>query len=118
MKTIGDGQEKFLMRHLPSIEDATLSDSLRQEPEDTLTVAHLMTFVPLTDSMLALSNERLMEAYYAAGIIYKEQLSEPQMAEDQFLAALSKDLKSDPHDLMSAFQLYKLTENSNSAVAE
>jgi len=100
-----------------SIEDATLSDSLRQEPEDTLTVAHLMTFVPLTDSMLALSNERLMEGYYAAGIIYKEQLSEPQMAEDQFLAALSKDLKSDPHDLMSAFQLYKLKENSNSAVA-
>lgn len=93
-------------------------DSIALENKDTLTVEHLLTLIPLNDSLMALSNKKLMEAYYNAGIIYKEQLHEPEFAETQFLAALSKDLKEDKHDLMSAFQLYKLSEASNSVLAQ
>lgn len=98
-------------------EDELPLDSIPSEKEDTLTVEHLLTFVPLTDSMLSLSNTRLMEAYFNAGVIYKDQLSEPDLAQEQFLSALGKGLKEDPHDILSAFQLYKMTEQSNSMLA-
>lgn len=85
--------------------------------EDTLTVDHLMSFVPLTDSAMMRSNERLMQAYFNAGVIYNDQLGEPKLAREQFEAALAKDLQSDPHDLLSAYQLYKLTETSDAVEA-
>lgn len=85
---------------------------------DTLTVEHMMQFIPTTDSMLALSNERLMKALFDAGRIYNEQLKEPEMAKEQFYAALEKGLQSDPHDLLSAFQLYDMNKNSDAAAAE
>jgi lipopolysaccharide biosynthesis regulator YciM len=100
----------------PENPDAPL-DSLPAEPEDTLTVEHLLKWIPLTDSAMAISNTKLMEAYYNAGVIYKEQLNEPKLAETQFTSALNKRLQEDPHDLLSSFQLYKLTESSNNTVA-
>jgi hypothetical protein len=59
-----------------------------------------------------------MEGHYNAGVIYKEQLNESKLAEDQFQAALAKGLQSDPHDILSSFQLYKLSVNDNSVMAE
>lgn len=84
--------------------------------EDTLTVEHLLSFVPLTDSMMKLSNERLMKAYFDAGRIYNEQLKEPELAKGQFQAVLDKNILKDPHDMLSAFQLYNLY-NGKDAVA-
>lgn len=93
-------------------------DSLPHEPEDTLTIENLTRWIPLDEASMASSNKRLMEAHYNAGVIYKEQLNEAKLAEEQFFAALGKGLKEDPHDLLSAFQLYKLTEASNSLLAQ
>jgi hypothetical protein len=53
------------------------------------------------------SNDRLLEALYSAGVIYKEELKEPEMAKKQFEAVRSKNTEGDI-DLSSAFQLYKL----------
>jgi len=87
-------------------------------PEDTLTVEYMMRNVPLTDSMLAISNERMMKAYFDAGRIYNEQLKEPEMAKKQFKKALDKDLKSDPHDILSAFQLYDMNKGKDAVAAD
>ncbi len=93
-------------------------DTLAQtEPEDTLTVDYLSKKLPLNDSLLALSNKRLMAARYQAGMIYKEQLSEPKLAEQEFLAALDKHLMTDPHDLMSAYQMFKMHESGDASKA-
>ncbi len=85
--------------------------------EDTLTVAHLMTFIPLTDSMMEASNKRLMKALFNSGRIYNEQLKEPEFANVQFKAAVDKNLQSDPYDLLSAYQLYKLAEGKDAVLA-
>ena len=87
------------------------------EVEDTLTVEHLMTFVPLTDSMMAVSNERLMKALFDAGRIYNDQLKEPELAKKQYQSAIDRNLKSDPHDILSAFQLYEMHKQKDAVTA-
>lgn len=87
------------------------------EPEDTLTVDFLTANLPLSDSALALSNERLLKAHYDAGIIYKEQLNEIEIAKGEFQAVLDKNIEN-PHNLMSAYELYKILESSNPEEAQ
>ena len=82
------------------------------EAVDTLTVDYMVAKLPLSDSALALSNERLLKAHYDAGIIYKEQLNELEIAKGEFQAVLDKKVEN-PHNLMSAFELYKILETSN-----
>ena len=82
------------------------------EVKDTLTVEHLMKNVPLTDSLFAVSQQRMVEAYYNAGLIYKDQLNEKTLAETQFITVIDKTFEN-PYTLLSAFQLYKLFETTN-----
>lgn len=98
--------------------DTTVTEvEATSEKKDTLTVDMLMTDVPLTDSAMKASNDRLLEALYTAGIIYKEQLNEPELARKQFNAVLARNSQGDV-DLSSAFQLYKLNETANTTAAE
>jgi tetratricopeptide (TPR) repeat protein len=85
---------------------ATVADQKTDE-KDTLTVESLLKNIPLTDSALAMSNKRLLESLYTAGLIYKEQLNEPVMARKQFESVRSKNTEGDI-DLSSSFQLFKL----------
>lgn len=87
-----------------------------EEVEDSMTVESLLANIPLTDSSLKASNDRLLEALYTAGVIYKEQLNEPELARKQFNAVLNRKTEGDV-DLSSAFQLYKMDEVSNVAQA-
>lgn len=80
-----------------------------KETEDTLTVENLLANIPLTDSLLQVSNLRQIEALYNAGVIYKEQLKEPELAVVQFKAVMDEKI-SGAFELSSAFQLYKLYE--------
>ncbi len=89
------------------------SDSLVvQEEEDSLTVEQLTSRLPLSDSAMAESNKRLLAAHYAAGVIYKEQLNETKIAQTEFESVLDRNIE-DPHNLLSAFQLYKIHEESD-----
>lgn len=92
------------------------TDSLKQDT-DTLNVEYLLSKIPTSDSAFQASNKRLLEAHYNAGIIYKEQLAEPNLAHEHFEAVVKKETR-DPHDVMSAFQLYKMAEGKNSAEAQ
>lgn len=80
---------------------------------DSLTVEMLLADIPLTDSAMKVSMDRMLEALYIAGVIYKEQLNEPQMARKQFNAVLEKEQICDV-DMSSAFQLYKMDEGTGS----
>ena len=77
--------------------------------KDSLSVDMLMADVPLTDSAMQASTDRLLQALYNSGVIYKEQLNEPDLARKQFNAVLFRNIKGEI-DLSSAFQLYKLNE--------
>jgi len=85
-------------------------------PDDTLTVEYLSLKLPLNESLLAISNVRLLKARYDAGVIYKELLNEDNMAIDEFEAVLKKNVEN-KHNLMSAFQLYKLYEETDATKA-
>lgn len=87
-------------------------DTLVVEVTDTLTVEYLTSKLPLSDSAMALSNNRLLAAHYTAGMIYKDQLSEKQLAEKEFNAVLDKH-SDDPHDLLSSYQMYRMFEGNN-----
>lgn len=109
--------EKIVLSTFPNGEEVEGGgvDSLPQQ-EDNLTVDFLASSLPLTDSALAESNKRLLAAHYAAGVIYKEQLHEPKIAQGEFEAVLDRQIE-DPHNLMSAFQLYKIHEGGDGALS-
>jgi hypothetical protein len=82
--------------------------------KDSLSVESLLKNIPLTAEALKASQERLLEALYTSGVLYKEILNETELAAAQFLAILDKNLDH-PTDLSAAFQLFKIYENSTDA---
>lgn len=101
--------------------DSTPQDSLNvasapkgKAAANELTVEGLMADIPLTDSLMALSNERLLEALYSSGMIYKEQLGETQMGAVQFQRVIDHKVENE-HNVMAAFQLYTINEKSSKA---
>lgn len=86
-------------------------------PVDELTPEILMVNIPLTDSAMAVSNERLLEALYRAGMIYKEQLEEPKMGGEQFQRVIDHGVENE-HNVLAAFQLYQLNKDNNPTAAE
>jgi hypothetical protein len=94
------------------------SDSIVKVVEDTLTVENLMSRVPLTDSAYNASVQKSLSALYDAGIIYKEQLMEQEMAIKQFNEILSRKIDTD-FNLLSAYQLYRMyneTDKNKAAI--
>ena len=100
----------------PDFEDSDSTDLALVE-EDTLSVELLMRNIPLTDSALAVSNERLLEAYYNAGYLYKDQLNEAKLAEKNFNKVLDRNIEN-KHNLLSAYELYTMYMTTNSTKAE
>lgn len=105
----------------PTIENDSLqntnSDSLAVvAPKPETTVESLMESLPKSEEDFQKSNERLVEARYTAGVIYKEQLKENELAVEQFIAVVNHDFETD-YKLMSAFQLYKIYQSSDAAKA-
>jgi len=96
--------------------DSTLVNSENQsEVKDSLTIEQLLSDIPLTDSAFQSSRLNMQEAYYHAGVLYKEVLNEPNFAGEQFESALAvKEINLT--DLSSAFQLYKLNEQGAAAI--
>ncbi|MDD2981808.1 MAG: tetratricopeptide repeat protein [Crocinitomicaceae bacterium] len=83
-----------------------------QSKESGPTVEQLLSKIPVGDSAIAASNERLVAALYDAGIIYKDLLNENDIAAKQFENVLTREVESD-YKAMSSFQLYKIYETSD-----
>ena len=98
----------------PGDKDSSALVTQNQTSKDSLTIDVLRKNIPLSDSSFALSEQRLIEARYTAGILYKEVLGETALAAAQFQAILDM-FKLNPTDLSAAFQLYKLNEGSEEA---
>ncbi len=93
--------------------DETVKDSLNatasKSKEDTLTIASLLKNIPLTEEAMKASKERLMDALFTSGVLYKEILNEEELAAAQFKKVLAQK-NIGLTDLSSAFQLYKINE--------
>jgi tetratricopeptide (TPR) repeat protein len=62
--------------------------------------------LPLTDSLIKISNEKIIDAYFNAGSIYKEQLNDGQNA-IKILEEFVGRFPSSKHLLPSYYQLYR-----------
>lgn len=89
--------------------DTTAIDSLLQQPRDSASVENYMAKLPLTDSSLTASMNRMFDALYTSGMIYKEQLNEPGLAKQQFGKIISKE-KENSVDLAASYQLFKFND--------
>lgn len=87
-----------------SEDDENGSDSL-SAAKDSLTVDMLLADIPLTPEDLDSSNNRIMNALYNLGIIYKEQLKEEKEAISYFQAVIDRKIEH-PKVLPSLYQLY------------
>ena len=96
-------------------EDTTVvNNESEKELKDSLTIEQLLAKIPLTDSAFQSSRLKMQEAYYQAGVLYKEILNEASLASEQFELALAvKEINLT--DLSTAFQLYKLNEQGGAA---
>lgn len=86
--------------------------SIKPTKKEGPSVEELLANIPVGDSAIAASNERLVGALYDAGIIYKDLLNENAMAALQFENVLARGIESD-YNPMSAYQLYKIFETSD-----
>lgn len=89
--------------------DSTAIDSLVQQPKDSASVENYLAKLPLTDSSLTASMNRMFDALYTSGMIYKEQLNEPGLAKQQFGKIISKE-KENSVDLAASYQLFKFND--------
>jgi tetratricopeptide (TPR) repeat protein len=98
----------------PQGQDTTAQAGQKNVKKDSLSIESLLANIPLTPEALKSSQERLLDALYTSGVLYKEILNESELAAAQYLAILDKKLDH-PTDLSAAFQLYKIYENGPDA---
>lgn len=89
--------------------DSLAIDSLSKPVNDSASVENYTAKLPLTDSSLQASMNRMFDALYSSGMIYKEQLNEPLLAKQQFSKILAKELEN-PVDLAASYQLFKMND--------
>jgi hypothetical protein len=94
--------------------DSSATQAQNTGGKDSLTIDELRKNLPLSDTAFAQSQERLLEARYTAGVLYKEVLGETELAAAQFQAILDMN-QTNLTDLSAAFQLYKLNEGNEQA---
>lgn len=85
--------------------------------KDTLTVDLLLKDVPLTEAAIDSSNNRLINALYNLGNIYKNDLYENELAIKSFKDILDRKI---PHELVlpTAYQLYRIYDAQGKAEKE
>lgn len=97
-------------------------DSAGNETKNQSTVSEDKNFylknIPLTDSMMQLSNTRIQDAYYNLGIIYNEGLNNYEKSSNSYETLIQRYSTSDFH-LKTYYQLYRLhLKNNNNPRAE
>lgn len=101
---------------IDEIEDG--SDSLIVDTgnsnDDSLTVEMLAKNLPLTEEAMKASIDKLLNAWYDAGIIYKEELNETEQATEYFEKIINKKFVNDL-DLSATFQLYRINEGKSAS---
>ena len=73
--------------------------------------------LPLTDSLLAISNNKIANAYLKAGIAYAERFKDPVTA-TEYLEMLTVRFPNHELEAEAFYNLYQINKNSNAVKAE
>lgn len=93
----------------PSSVDSISSDSSQNQVTPEAIKAQLLSNLPQTPEKLAISNDKIIEAYWNLGNIYKEQLRDPKSAIKIF-DTLTARYPVNKYTLESYYQLYRIYE--------
>ncbi|UKN00430.1 tetratricopeptide repeat protein [Paracrocinitomix mangrovi] len=101
------------------VNDPEVVDSLENLSNidtDSLAIEQLRANIPLSDSAMTASNDRLMNALYMLGIIYKEQLKQEGEAITYFKKCVDRKVEH-PKVLPALYQLYLIYNKKGSSEA-
>ncbi|MDP4223462.1 MAG: tetratricopeptide repeat protein [Bacteroidota bacterium] len=74
--------------------------------------------LPLTDSLIAVSNVRISNAYFNAGKVFSEKISDPQKASESYETLLTRFPESEliPETLYELYKVYRDSKNTKAEI--
>ncbi|MCB0477334.1 MAG: hypothetical protein KDC84_04180 [Crocinitomicaceae bacterium] len=98
-------------------EDIVEDTDTTVQKKDSLTVDQLLADVPLTKAAIDSSNNRIINALYNLGNIYKNDLFEEKLAINSFKDIMDRKI---PHELVlpAAYQLYRIYDAKGNPAKE
>jgi tetratricopeptide (TPR) repeat protein len=101
-QTISFGDED-----LEASSDSTMNDSVMIAEKNPMQREYYLKDLPFTDSALAISNNKILEAYFKAGKVYKDGLSDYEKSKESFVT-MNERFPENEHKLLSYYYLYKI----------
>jgi tetratricopeptide (TPR) repeat protein len=99
---------------MPPDDENAESAAEQQPPPESQTEAYYLANVPFTDSLMAASDRRVVEAMFDAGMVYKDYIHDNPNAV-KMLEALLKRYPSNRYRLETIFYLYVLNSEAGNA---
>lgn len=87
-------------------------DSLVPKSNDPHEIAFYLKSLPLLRSDIDSSNKRILEAYYALGSLYREQLNNSRKSAETF-EVMNKRFPKNPYEAPSYYQMYRIYYTSH-----
>jgi tetratricopeptide (TPR) repeat protein len=94
--------------------DTTKSDSVLAAEKNPVNREYYLKDLPFTDTALAVSNNKILEAYFKAGKVYKDGLKDYEKSRDAFVM-MNERFPENDHELLSYYYLYKINLESGQA---
>jgi tetratricopeptide (TPR) repeat protein len=94
--------------------DSTRNDSVMVASKNPMNREYYLKDLPFSDSALAISNNKILEAYFKASTVYKDGLNDPEKSGETFMA-MNERFPGNEHELLSFYYLYKINNELKQA---
>lgn len=97
----------FGSEELEATADSTKNDSVMAAENNPMNRKYYLKDLPFTDTALAISNGKILEAYFKAGKVYKDGLNDYLKSREAFMT-MDERFPDNDHKLISYYYLYKI----------
>jgi tetratricopeptide (TPR) repeat protein len=87
--------------------DSTGNDSIMELAKNPTSRQYYLKNLPFTDSAITVSNNKILEAYFQAAKVYKDELNDYEKSGETFLT-MNERFPDNEHELLSYYYLYKI----------
>jgi tetratricopeptide (TPR) repeat protein len=92
---------------LEASSDTTQNDSVMAAEKNPMNREYYLKDLPFTDTALAISNDKILEAYFKAGKVYKDGLKDYEKSGEAFIT-MNERFPENDHKLISYYYLFKI----------
>jgi tetratricopeptide (TPR) repeat protein len=97
----------FGSQELEASADSTINDSVQDASKNPMNREYYLKDLPFSDSALAISNNKILEAYFQAAKVYKDGLDDYEKSGETFIT-MNERFPDNEHELLSYYYLYKI----------